>query len=385
MAAVDFDAYIVTGAPESGVWVRRAGKQAWTRLDQGLGGTRPLQVAALGRRVLLLAVEEEGLWVQVLQLDAASDTWAPASGGIARRDLVGSRRSPLLTASGGELSYASRWGVGYRMQPDGDAWELLRTTTAGRDPRQQGHTPTFEDGPIVSYGGVAYTTQGYLTCAVGEPRGVFQSTEGSAPWADAPGARFRASSLLATKRELRAGSPSGVYRTTDGSTWRPASDGLGRLQATNIAVLGERLYVGSKYGYGVSTDEGQTWQRAEGFATPGFHLGDSKLGVLNRHRTLTEPGSYYREGERGVSRTTDSGRLWRSAGLRDHGTTWLNLERGRLHALTTDGTLFFSDNEGKRWRRRRPLPGGRIVKQAAASSAYVFAITPDERIYRAPL
>jgi photosystem II stability/assembly factor-like uncharacterized protein len=85
-----------------------------------------------------------------------------------------------------------------------------------------------------------------------------------------------------------------------------------------------------------------------------------------------------------VWRTTNDGDLWERAGLQDVGTIWIALQDGRFFALTDTGSLFASDDAGRHWRRRPPLPGGRPISRVAVSSAYVFALTAAQHIYRAP-
>ncbi|MEO2006824.1 MAG: hypothetical protein ABGY41_22325 [Candidatus Poribacteria bacterium] len=171
-----------------------------------------------------------------------------------------------------------------------------------------------------------------------------------------------------------------MYRTKDGSVWEPASTGLGRLEMTDIDVREDHLYAGNVEQHAASDDDGESWSSAP-VDRRFFTLQTAKA---NQRRTTTEPGSYYRAGRDGVWRTTNGGKRWDPAGLQDVATTWVALQGGRLFALTSTGGLFASDDQGGHWRRRPPLPGGQRISVAAVSTAYVFALAADQRLYRAP-
>jgi hypothetical protein len=388
IAALDGDVYLAGVVEAPAVWRLRDGEPSWTRLDGGLRGAEPREVEAVAGHVILLTRGRGRRGPLVFRLDPVTDAWTPASDGIGEQDITGGWTDWYLTVSGGEMYYSSHRGVGYRLLPDGTGWAVIQSTTHGRSAANRRHVPTFNTAPFVEYRGVAYTTEGRHgpDTDIGSIVGVYRSGSAAPAWTRSKGWRddIWASSLMVTGEALLAGGAHGVHRTTDGRVWEAASDGLGRLETTHVEVRGDHVYAGSNTRYATSTDDGESWSVAKRPDAPLRHGKGAEPMHVSAWRTKTEPGTYYRVDWRGVWRTTDNVGSWEPAGLQEFETTWIALEGGRLFALTADNGLFASNDQGRHWRRRPPLPGGQRITSAAVSNAYVFAVAVDQRLYRAP-
>ena len=180
-----------------------------------------------------------------------------------------------------------------------------------------------------------------------------------------------------------------IESTTAGNSWKPISL-YGKADFHVLESSGRRVV-----GYGsdfetrreqllVSDDAGKTWSARR----PPMPLIDLAVSPSDRDTWVTA-------GERGLSRTTDGGRTWRSlpwdAGLlawndqrrlyradgaggvsvsRDAGSTWsevgdlggepaaIEAERGALYAALHDGVIKMSRDGGRSWEvRSRPQAG----------------------------
>jgi photosystem II stability/assembly factor-like uncharacterized protein len=236
------------------------------------------------------------------------------------------------------------------------------------------------------------------TVYAGTPTGVYKSTDGGASWrraglkddsvsalAIAPngGVLYAGAAILAG---LGAG---GVFRGIDGGA-RWLSAGLDGRDVVALALDPRRpttIYTGTDDGVFKSTDGGVSWQRLN-------RLTVDTLAVDPRRPTIVYAGTSagYASTSAGVFKSTDGGVLWRYVGLKSPRPVlygypatlgvWDFAFGPKTVYAATDGGVFRSTNEGKTW--QLVGAGGSQVDAVAvsASGRVLYAGTSGGGVYR---
>jgi ligand-binding sensor domain-containing protein len=178
----------------------------------------------------------------------------------------------------------------------------------------------------------------------------------------------------------------GVFRSSDnGSTWNSANSGIPPVQSyiNTIAINEPKIFVGTKYGIFLSTDEGTNWNwvglsnysilsiaiigESIFAATPnngvflstndGINWTNVNNGLTNTHMLSLAvsggnifAGTYYGGGvySGGIFCSSDNGQNWTPAGLEGR-TVFCLLVRGIYLIAGTDGYAFVSADSGATW------------------------------------
>lgn len=279
------------------------------------------------------------------------------------------------------------WGDGvYRSRDGGRSWQrmgLANSQHIGRilvDPRDGNTVLVAAEGPLWSAGG---------------ERGVYRSTDGGATWTAAlqidehtgvtdlefdpanPDVVYAAA--YQRRRHvwgfLAGGAGSGIYKSTDnGRTWRKLSQGLptGEIGKIGLAVTPAdpaRVYAtieaaGATRGFYASMDRGESWERRNGYISGG--TGPHYYQEIEA--SPTDPDLVYQM-DVFLNVTRDGGRSFAPLETghdkhSDNHALWIDPADGRHLIVGTDGGLYESFDEGRRWRHFPNLPLSQLYKVA---------------------
>ena len=192
-----------------------------------------------------------------------------------------------------------------------------------------------------------------------------------------------------TPRKLVAGTPYGIFLSEDGGrSWKASNKGLTTIDNQFVSALvmdrsnPEHLLLGSESGLFESEDGGKTW-KSRGFAG---------IPVLDLKQDAFDSSVFYAGTEdRGVYRSTDSGRKWiRSRGKIESETVYVVAvdpnQKGVLYAGTFANGVYKSVDGGKHWKHAAARGLEKKTVHALAvypkNSAVIFAGTAGSGIYK---
>ncbi len=246
-----------------------------------------------------------------------------------------------------------------------------------------------------SYDIAVFNNEKILSLYLGAQNGVFRtdvSTSGSiSVWEQLnrglPGTHIEQGGLALSGKTFLAASPTlGAFRTTDGSTWTPASTGLPTSTATlrvaasqtsSVAVIATARAVFA------SSDAGATWRTASiGIGNDEISsLGNTSLGTSSAERFLlgTQGGSIFRANDNAAlawSRVLSNPLEGLGVGING-----FLQSTNSIYCATNEG-LLISNDAASSWNRVAPAIFPRVpVRSLAASQGLLLAGT-NEDVYR---
>ena len=215
--------------------------------------------------------------------------------------------------------------------------------------------------------------------------GIFRSTNRGNTWTPAntglayePGEGFVYVEVFAQKGEvLYVGTQNGLYASTDGGNrWHPVSNFRKRESISSIAVIGDRIYVGTlNTGVWYSDDDGGSWQQVnDGFGPKSVHE-LSRIGT-----TLIAGGENRlfrkRANEDALTAINDAFFVQQVESLA--------VTEGLLYvgAYTSEGEIFKSHDEGDALTRITAEKMGNPIIALAVFGATVYAGTYGSGVFR---
>jgi ligand-binding sensor domain-containing protein len=218
----------------------------------------------------------------------------------------------------------------------------------------------------------------------GTPTGVYISTDNGTDWTGSTSGMtktdVRSLAVLNGGTKIYAGTAGGgVYLSGDnGSSWTAANAGLTNANVYALAVLGTNLYAGT-YGGGVflSTDYGLTWSPVNNGLS---NLYINALAVSGTDLFVGTDGG-------GIFRSTNSGATWSgtSNGLLNTQVNTIAVYGSYLYAGTYGGGVFLSTNNGAGWSGLGTNLTNNNVLSLAVSGSYLYAGTNGGGVYRSPI
>ncbi len=211
----------------------------------------------------------------------------------------------------------------------------------------------------------------YLVCVIA----LVIASSTSAQWKQAAGPYGGQITSLATfAGDVFAGTPAGVYRSTDsGATWTSSMAAVGTIPITSITVLDTAVFATKANGVYRSTDKGRSWRQ---IGTGLSNASDiTVIATLGRQLFISD-GFYG-----GVYRSTNRGVNWSPVTTLPVDTT--------IYCFSSIGTTFFAGSEwglfrsadsGSTWTLLTDAPLGSVYA-LAVQGASIFAAAQDG-IYR---
>jgi photosystem II stability/assembly factor-like uncharacterized protein len=317
-------------------------------------------------------------------------TWAEASNGLASGN---GKRITALTSISGRVVAATRGGA-YYSTDNGNTWVVA---SSGLSTQTVSTVATYDTVLVAgTYGFGAYrsTDKGvnWVSSSTGWPSGnvrtfckhngalfggnygfntVFKSTDAGVTWSSiGTGITSRLNyGLASTGSRIFCANAYGIEYTSDnGSTWVSPPFLFGRVYYS-VYAKGNTVYAGSSYlGPFISTDNGATWDTANGGgsdATPHATL------ALVADSQYVFAGTY-----NGVYRTTDNGASWTpiNTGLVDTIVYTLCSAKGHLYAGTGTG-IFMSTNHGSSWTKLTGSAPTYIIESIVGIDSVILAAT----------
>jgi uncharacterized protein (TIGR03437 family) len=217
---------------------------------------------------------------------------------------------------------------------------------------------------------------------------LYRSTDNGVTWAsfaaDLPSFTV-AHQIAANNDSLFLTSPDGVWRSPKtAARWTKINHGLPALlnEISSLAVSGEKVAVSPPFGYYLSLDRGENWNRIRDASRVAFHNGAL---FINGYTSLG-----IGQGIRfdGILVSTDDGKTWSESANGLQGFKSFNRLRGTeagLFALTRgaeSGLLFRTTDQGASWRQLDPgVPGSAEFSAVVASGDTIFLGTAPYGVY----
>jgi photosystem II stability/assembly factor-like uncharacterized protein len=185
-----------------------------------------------------------------------------------------------------------------------------------------------------------FASNGSSLFAGGGTIGVYTSTDQGITWVSINSnlQDTSMSCLAVSGSNLYAGTPSGIYRSTNnGTNWETASTGIpGYVQ--DIVVSTTNLFAGTLFGVYLSTDNGTSWSAKNNGLTETFVL-DLVVNGINLFAAT----------QNGVFLSTDNGANWTSAGLDNLNVSQIEISNNNLFAVTIQDGVYVSTDNGTLW------------------------------------
>jgi photosystem II stability/assembly factor-like uncharacterized protein len=356
------------------------------------GRIADVEVHPIDRSTWYVAVGSGGVW----KTTDAGTTFSPIfdsqpSYSIGEITIDPTRPETVWVGTGENVSGRHvGWGDGvYRSRDAGRTWErmgLQKSEHIGRilvDPRDGNVVLAAAEGPLWSAGG---------------ERGVFRTTDGGATWTQVlsidehtgvTDLEFDPSNpdvVYAAAYQRRrhvwgflAGGPgSGIWKSTDGgATWRKVTSGLPKGDMGKIGLAVTPAEPGQVFatieaddeerGFYRSRDRGESWERRN----PYISGGTGPHYYQEIEASPTNPDVVYQM-DVFIHVTRDGGGSFQNLETghdkhSDNHALWIDPADGRHMLVGTDGGLYESFDEGRRWRHFPNLPISQFYKVAISN------------------
>jgi len=305
------------GAYSGGVFRSTNNGVGWTSIVNNMSSLMVRSILYDGS-TLFVATSDSGIF----RSTNSGASWIPVNSGLANRASNTLMRSGT-TLYAGLGNYSGNGGYVYRSTNNGDSWSVVNgfvwpTTPVSCIARVDTHLFAGTNGAGVWHAGngtwqavnaslgdmyVSALAVSGNTLFAGTPAGVYRSTNLGATWTAANGGLriYEVKFLVTSGSTIYAGTPALLQSTNDGANWTKIHP-----NTYSLALRGTTLFAGTTVGISASGDSGATWQEySTGLAT-GF-VG-SMLTLGNR---LFVGDGYYPGGS-GTYRSTDRGTSWDS-------------------------------------------------------------------------
>jgi photosystem II stability/assembly factor-like uncharacterized protein len=358
----------------------------WQAASRGLDGAAVLSFAVQGGAGAGPAAVFAGTAKGVFKSVDGGGQWTPASSGlqgVAIGALAADPRSPGVLWAG--TAFNTREGAGlFKTVSGGGLWRVSNQGLSASHVRSVALDPQDRRVIFAASGsrGVLRTLNGGITWAeanrglvhrsvqalafdaasqtlyAGTPDGVFRSTDRGTSWeAETAGLRDPVTDKVAAVEALAldprdaatlyAAGGSGLYVSHDGAaTWSrlavPQDSGDRAVHGVAVSpASSSRLFAGHATGLFRSTDGGVTWSR------PALPAGAVLFSSVAFDRV--QPNRVYAAGQAGVVRSADGGASWERTRLEFEPTSALAVDvHGAVYAATLGG-VFRSTDHGLDW------------------------------------
>jgi photosystem II stability/assembly factor-like uncharacterized protein len=349
--------------------------QHWTRAGGDFTGSLGLIILAKGNSLFLGTRRQwwgdqlqHGIWLSTNN----GETWTPIDSGLPNMSVF------ALAADDGAVFASTDSGV-FRSTDNGASWTAVNSGITGTSIYDQ-YFPLLRSG---------------TSLFAATDSGVFHSTNQGESWTKINSglSQFGNISLAASNDTLFAGTISGgIFRSTDnGSNWDPINSGVRSTKLIRtLSVAGGILLAGWGSGIFTSADSGLHWNDiASGFANDpealyhSFYLtqGGAVIEITQYKSSVPEgyslsttggaswtrvesgltdyahsfaslPNGYFIGTQKGVIRSTDSGRTWSGPDSSIAGNPVYSLtEKSGTIVGGSDGGVFVSSDSGKTWEK----------------------------------
>ena len=202
--------------------------------------------------------------------------------------------------------------------------------------------------------GMNATTINYFTMSeilyAGTNNGVYKSTDHGATWSSAYEGYY-VLSMAAAGTLVLASTYSGLFLSTNnGVDWNQINDGIGDATVNSLAIIGNTFFAGVGANVYVSSDSGNSWTKSN------TGLGSASMTSFTVKSSDIFAGTY----GGGLSRSTDNGAHWTSAGLPGEIVMTTYASGSTLYAGTGNDGLFYTTDNGANWTSTAALPGGEV-------------------------
>ncbi|MGA9117556.1 MAG: hypothetical protein WB626_12355 [Bacteroidota bacterium] len=358
-------AVVCFGTARGEIYRSASGGESWSPTRRGTGVVGISGFAAgPGNPDHLLAGTEAGI---ILSEDFGR-TWRTPGTGLARVP------SAVFAQEGNPgVLYVSGQGLGVKRSTDGGwTWHRADAGLGGSSPRRLLADPSGDR----------------LYCSVGSA--VYRRATDSGDWEAASdglaGGEIASLVLHGDSLTLLAGTPGGLYRSTDGGdswTWIGDPPGEGDIAVVEAhPFISTRLYTGRTRGFQVSTDRGESWRPAQPYGllrdVHALRYAPRNAGILHG---LSRSGA--------VFGSSDGGLTWESRryGIRDSAV--MDLAYGTpdarlLYAWSPAGAGYRSSDGGVVWEPYTPPwtgPGRVLLAVCRMHPQAVAAIAGDRRVF----
>jgi len=359
----------------------------------------------------------------------SGESWAGASNGLINYNIISlvSYDGKVYTATDGGVSVTANNGDSWSTVNDGLTDTYVRSLVVCNNRMFVGtwsglyYYDSVSGTWILSNSGLPVTTYVNSMAAIGtslfagtESAGVFISTDNGITWSAVNNnLNLNISCLGVNGTTLFAGTPYwGMYRTSDnGSSWSQVNDGSLPDEIHSITTNNGIIYASTGSFLVYSSDNGDNWFSRSPVSTNYFEVefsGDNiiaatekgiyysvdegvtwnikntGLSVIQCSSIITHGGTIY-AGVTGIIKSDDYGISFSSAnGTPDvlSGTLISQLipEGTHIYALTGEGEIFYTIDEGKTWMAE----GGGLgyILQLAVNGSLVYAVISSQGIYK---
>ncbi|MGE0101091.1 MAG: hypothetical protein AB7H86_00575 [Blastocatellales bacterium] len=277
---------------------------------------------------------------------------------------------------------------------EGETWQFQQWSTGGAP-------PNFTLSDFAEFNGKLY--------AATRGQGVIRLTDNPIVWENSGTTGLtdlNATSLVVAGGMLYVGTDGGgVFVSTDGNIWAPASNGITFPRISTLAVSGNTIYAGTSAGTPATNEvyytqnNGQNWTRVGNGLAASFQAGyqnqvydllpfGGKLFAASSNGVIVNEGANWRAvyqgtfipyfyslavsgnqifagsggfGNDGISRSSDGGTTWSQVnnGLYARNVSAVLKDNGVLYVGVNDGA-FISTNDGQTWTRTN-IPGPTVA------------------------
>jgi hypothetical protein len=268
-----------------------------------------------------------------------------------------------LAASGGNLFEGTDGGGVFRSSDDGETWTAVNSGLTC---------------PLIYC--LAANDSTIYAGTYGNQGGVFRSTNSGKSWSITGLRRHPVSGIAMTLTTLIAGGPDGLYiSTNEGTFWNRVLDS----GVEPVAVVDTNIFAGSANTVFVSTNNGLTWTQPW---LSGYDMSVDAIAFVGVVNVFV--GAPVSSTDMGLWYSSDNGTSW-SKRMSGNGVYALAVNNNDLYAAEFDG-IYVTGNLGRTW---TDVSTGLVILAGyeepvislAVSNGYLFAGSPDDRVWRRPL